>query len=120
MKTVSAEVKAESIKSFQSTIRKSEKALAQMTEKGASISLIEKRLQALRIGSAVLEKVWYEQPHPYSQEELAKTRQILAGLLPSVENMHAKSKTGSPQRTLLERRIRSLELAIEAIDNLLG
>ncbi|WP_142828135.1 hypothetical protein [Planococcus soli] len=116
MKIVSTEAKAESLQSLQSTIRKSEKALAQMIEKGASTSLIEKRLQALRTGLAVLEKVWHEQPHPYSQEELAKTREVLAGLLPSIESMYAKSKSGSPQRTLLEKRIRSLELAIKAID----
>ena len=29
-----------------------------------------------------------------------------------------KSKAGSPQRTLLERRIKALELAIQAIDKL--
>ncbi|MDQ0428604.1 putative site-specific integrase-resolvase [Planomicrobium stackebrandtii] len=115
MENIPTRVKLESIESFQSTIRKLEKALAQMIEKGASTSLIEKRLQALRIGLAVLERVWHEQPHPYSQEELAKTREVLAGLLPSIESMCAKSKSGSPQRTLLEKRIRSLELAIKAI-----
>lgn len=74
MENIPTRVKLESIESLQSTIRKSEKALAQMIEKGTSTSLIEKRLQALRTGLAVLEKVWHEQPHPHSQEELAKTR----------------------------------------------
>lgn len=118
MENVSAEVRLESIKSFQSTIRKSEKALIQMTDKGASTSLLEKRLKALRIGLAVLEMLWYEKPHPYSEKELVETREVLSGLLPSIERMYAKSKPGSPQRTLLERRIESLDLAVGAIDDL--
>lgn len=115
---VSAEVQLESIKSFQSTIRKTEKAAAQMKGKSAQTGLVEKRLHALLIGLAALETVWNEKPNSFSREELAQARTVLAGLLPSVENQYAKSKTGSPQRTLLERRIQSLELAIRAIDDL--
>ena len=118
MENTPMKVKVESINSFQSTIRKSEKARVQMTEKGASTSLIDKRLQALRIGLTVLDKVWHDQPHPYSQEELAGARDVLADLLPSIENMYANLKAHSPQRTLLERRITSLELSIRAIDDL--
>ncbi|WP_278245228.1 hypothetical protein [Clostridium sulfidigenes] len=42
MENVSDECKLESIKSFQSTISKSEKALAQITEKGSNTTLIKK------------------------------------------------------------------------------
>jgi len=35
-----------------------------------------------------------------------------------MENIYVKSKAGSPQRTLLERRIKALELAVQAIDDL--
>ncbi|MGH2318548.1 hypothetical protein ACRC6Q_12300 [Planococcus sp. SE5232] len=119
MESVPAAVQLESIKSFQSTIRKSEKALAQMKEKGASTRLIEKRLQAFDIGLAVLETVWHEKPNSYSKEEMTEARDVLAGLLPSIESMHTKAEPGSPQRTLLERRIKSMELAIEAMDDFL-
>ena len=44
--------KLESIKAFQSTINKSNKALAQMTQKGANTTLLKKRLKALYIGLA--------------------------------------------------------------------
>lgn len=115
---VSADIRLESIKSFQSAIRKTEKAAAQMKVKGAQTGLVEKRLHALLIGLAVLETVWNEKPNSFSMEELAQARTVLTGLLPSVENQYAKSKTGSPQRTLLERRIQSLELAIRAIDEI--
>jgi len=117
METVSNKEKLESIKSFQSTISKSEKALAQMTEKGVNTTLIKKRLNALYIGLAMLENVWNERPHPYTREEIAEARPILTGLFPSIENIYAKSKPGSPQKTLLKRRIKSLELAVQAIDD---
>ncbi|MGE5417461.1 MAG: hypothetical protein ACM3UZ_12060 [Acidobacteriota bacterium] len=118
MENVSSENKLESIKSLQSTISKSEKALAKMTEKGANTTLIKKRLKALHIGLAVLENVWNQRPHHYTPEDLAEVRNVLAGLLPSIEDIYAKSKAGSPQRTLLERRIKALELAVQAIDDL--
>jgi hypothetical protein len=118
METVSSVDKLESIKSFQSTIRKLENALSQMTQKGANTTLVKKRLKAVYIGLAILENVWNQKSHPYTQEDLAEARNVLTGLFPSIENMYAKSKAGSPQRTLLERRIKSLKLAVQAIDDL--
>ena len=111
------EIKQELLKSFQSTIRKTEKAFEQMTQKKANTSLIQKRLKAFHIGLAVLEKAWNHQPHPYSQEELAEARNTLMGLLPSIQTIYEKSKDGSSQKTLLERRIQSIERAIEEIEN---
>lgn len=119
MENVSNASRLESIKSFQSTIRKSEKALAQMSEKGANTTLIEKRLKSLNIGLAILENVWNQRPHQYTQADLAEARQVLTGLLPSVEGIYTRSKAGSPQKTLLERRIKALERAVQAIDDLL-
>ena len=118
MEYVSDVEKSESIKSFQSTISKSENALDQMTQKGASITLIKKRLKALYIGLAILENVWYQRPHQYNQEDVAEARNVLAGLFPTIRTSYVKAKEGSPQRTLLKRRIKSLELAIQAIDEL--
>lgn len=108
----------ESLRAFQSAISKSEKALAQMTRKGADTTLIEKRLKALRVGLAVLENAWHQEPHHYTWEDLAEARRVLTGLLPSIESIHAKAKAGSPQRTLMERRITAFELAIQRIDRL--
>jgi len=118
MENVSGENKIESIKSLQSTIKKTEKALTQMTQKDANTTLIEKRLTALRIGITVLENVWNQRPQQYTQVDLVEARNILIGLFPSIKGIHAKSKIGSPQRTLLERRIKALELAVQAIDDL--
>ncbi|MGE7950958.1 hypothetical protein [Lysinibacillus xylanilyticus] len=116
MENVTNGEKLESIKSLQSTIRKLENALSQMTQKGANTTLVKKRLKAVCIGLAMLENVWNQSPHHYTQEDLAKSRDVLAGLLPSIENIYMKSKVGSPQRTLLERRIKALKLAVQAID----
>ncbi len=88
-----------------------------MTLKGSNTTLVKKRLKAVCIGLAMLESAWNQSPHHYIQEDLAEARTVLTGLLPSIEKVYVKSKAGSPQRTLLERRIKSLELAIQAIDN---
>lgn len=118
MEHVSNVDKQESIKSLQSTISKLENALSQMTQNGASTTLVKKRLRAIYIGLALLENVWNQSPHHYAQGDLAEARNVITGLFPSIENSYAKSKTGSPQRTLLERRIKALELAVQAIDEL--
>lgn len=116
MEYVSDVIKLESKKSFQSTISKLENAHAQMTQKGANITLITKRLKALNIGLAMLEFVWNQRPHHFNQEEIAVARNVLSGLFPSIKSSYDKAKEGSSQRTLLQRRIKSLELAIQAID----
>ena len=71
MEVLTEAEKVESLKSFRSTIRKSENALSSMTNKGANTTLVAKRLQTLRIGLAVLEQVWDEKHHPYTHDELA-------------------------------------------------
>ena len=118
MENVSNADKLESIKSLQSTISKLEKALSQMTQKGANTTLVKKRLDAVCIGLAMLENIWDQKPHYYTLEDLAEARDVLAGLLPSIEKIYVKSKAGSPQRTLIERRIKALELAIQAIGDI--
>lgn len=117
MGNVSNVDKLEAIKSLQSTISKLENALSQMTQKGANTTLVKKRLKAVCIGLAMLENVWNQRPHHYTQEDLAEARNVLTGLLPSIETIYDKSKASSPQRTLLERRIKALKLAIQIIDN---
>ncbi|MGE7881765.1 hypothetical protein [Bacillus sp. NPDC094077] len=118
MENVSNVDKVESVKSLQSTIRKLENALSQMTQKGSNTTLVKKRLKAVCIGLEMLESVWNQETHHYTQEDLAEARNVLIGLLPSIEKIYDKSRAGSPQRTLLERRIKALELSIQAIDKL--
>lgn len=48
----------------------------------------------------MLESIWNQETHHYTQEDLADARNVLIGLLPSIEKIYVKSKLGSPQRTL--------------------
>ncbi|KAB2333977.1 hypothetical protein [Bacillus mesophilum] len=105
----------ESLKSMQSTIKKLEKAYVQMNEKGANTTLVKKRLDACKIGLAVLESDWNGITHLYSQADLKDARKALLALIPSIESSYARSKAGSPQRTLLERRLKALDFVDEAM-----
>lgn len=119
MKQTLENTKIESVKSFQSTIRKMEKSLDVMEKKEANTTLIRRRLDALRVGLEVLEHVWYGKDLTFHFEELINAREVLMGLLPSIENAYLKSKEGSPQRTLLKRRITSIEQSITNIQELI-
>ena len=92
MENVSSMIKLESIKSLKSTISKSEKALAQMTYKGANTTLLNKRLMALHVGLAMLENAWNQRPHHCTQEDLVEAHNVLTGLFPSIEGIYANSK----------------------------
>jgi len=118
MEIVSDADKFESLKSLQSTINKLENALSQMTQSGANTTLVKKRLHAVCIGLAILENFWNEKPHLYTQEDIIEARDVLLGLTPSVESSYIKSKPGSSQKTLLERRLKALVLVVQAIDEL--
>lgn len=118
MEGVSEKVKAETVQSFRSTIRKLENAFDQMSGKGANTTLVEKRLRAMKTGLVVLDAAWHQKPLQCGSRDISMTRTVLEGLLPSVGEAYTRSKEGSPQRTLLKRRIRSIELAIQAMDEL--
>ena len=75
MENVSNVDKLESIKSLQSTISKLENALSQMTQKGANTTLVKKRLKAIYIGLAMLENVWNQKPHHYTQRRFSRSSQ---------------------------------------------
>jgi hypothetical protein len=41
------------------------------------------------ISLAILENVWNQRPHYYTQEDLAETHNVPTGLFPSIENNYA-------------------------------
>lgn len=102
--------------SFLSTIGKLEKTILTLQRKGASSALAERRLSAYRVGFAVL----FTDASSYRIEELKDAQAVLSGLIPSLERSYAKLAQGSPQRTLLERRMSSMLDAIRAINELIG
>lgn len=74
------------------------------------------RLAAHHIGLNLLKNLWYQKPQEYTLEDLTEARQVLIGLVPSIESQFANSKPGSLQSTLITRRHKALDLAIQAID----
>lgn len=106
----------ESMKALQSAIRKSERALAQMVQKGASTTLISKRLKALKVGLIILENGGEPLMNSVDRNELSETKSTLQSLLPSIESIYRQARPDSSQFTLLKRRIAALNLIVQVID----
>lgn len=118
MEPVADTVRSHSIASLDSSIRKLEKTLTTIEQKGSSTTVASKRLKALRIGLAALQAVWENQAYMYSEQETSDAKEVLTSLFPSLHAMAPKFKSGSSQATLLARRVRSLELALQALGEL--
>ncbi|ANY76783.1 hypothetical protein BBD41_28625 [Paenibacillus ihbetae] len=117
MKAVTTERQKLLIQSMQSTLRKLESGFKRMTEKEANTSLIKKRRDAVKIALDSLEHAWHGTDFPYEMSDILEARTVIAGILPSVKSQYENAKEGSPQKTLLVRRIASIEAAIDALDN---
>ncbi|WP_068774251.1 hypothetical protein [Paenibacillus sp. FJAT-26967] len=117
MKTVSKVIQDSSIKSLESTFNKLSNAYISMTEKGSNTTLVEKRRNAVNIGLASLKNTWYGEGFSYSEENILTSKEVLQGILPSIEKQIANAKEGSSQKTLNERRLHALNLAIESLEN---
>ena len=117
MESVSQKIQDLSIKSLESTFSKLHNSYKSMTAKGSNTSLVKKRLNAVKIGLESLKNVWNEGEFSYDDESILTSKGILQSLLPSIEKQIAKAKEGSSQKTLNERRIVALKLAIQSLDN---
>lgn len=120
MKTVSQEVQELSIKSLDSTFTKLSNAYTSMTEKGSNTTLVKRRRDAVKIGLESLQDVWYDGDFVYDKEVVVQSKDILLSIIPSIEKQLAKEKDGSPQKTVNERRVTALKLAIESLENRLN
>lgn len=118
MKAVNPEHRTLLIKSMQSTLRKLENAYKNMVEKGSNTTLVEKRRNAVIIALDGLEHEWNGTEFSYEKESILEARKVLVDILPSVEKQYEKAKEGSPQKTVIERRIASMEAAIEALERI--
>lgn len=115
--TISKEIQDLSITSLESTMKKLTNAYNTMTEKGSSTTLVKKRLNAVKIGLESLKGVWNEESFNFNEEIIVTSKEVLQGILPSIEKQIAKAKEGSSQKTLNERRLTALLLAIESLEN---
>lgn len=115
MVQVSDQLRQEAIRSLESTIRKSQKALVSMSAKGASLTLVRERLQAAIIALTVLQDHPADRSIEYSRGDLEEARAVLEELLPQLESLLERLPEGSSQHTLLKRRIGAQKLAIAAL-----
>ncbi|MET3506105.1 hypothetical protein [Halalkalibacter oceani] len=84
--------------------------VARLSKSGNGYAHYEKAVEKVKI-------VLFQQLHPYTEADVAEARKVLTGLFPSIENNYAKSRVGSPQRTLLARRLKAMKVAVQAIDD---
>lgn len=117
MMNVSQEIQDLSIKSLESTYNKLSNAYSSMTEKGSNTTtLVQKRRDAVKIGLESIKHTWYGVDFSYDKETILTAKDILQGTLPSIEKQIEKAKEGSSQKTLNERRLNALKLAIESLE----
>lgn len=117
MNIVSQEIQDLSIKSLESTINKLTNAYKSVTEKGSNTTLVKKRLNAVKIGLESLKGTWNGEVFCYNEENILTSKEVLQGIIPSIEKQIAKAKEGCSQKTLNERRLTALKLAIESLEN---
>ena len=117
MKTVSQEIQDLSIKSLESTFNKLSNAYKSMTEKGSNTTLVKKRQNAVKVGLESLKGTWNAEDFCFDKEIIMTSKEVLQGIIPSIEKQIAKAKEGSSQKTVNERRITALKLAIESLEN---
>lgn len=117
MKTVSQEIQELSIESLQSTLNKLSNAYKSMTEKGSNTTLVEKRRNTVKVGLESLKGAWNEEDFFYEEEIILTSKEVLLGVIPTIEKQIAKAKDSSSQKTLNERRLITLKMAIESLEN---
>ncbi len=117
MEAISQEIQDLSIKSLESTFNKLSNAYKSMTDKGSNTTLVTKRRNAVEVGLESLKDVWNEEGFFYDEEIISTSKDILQGVIPSIEKQIAKAKVGSSQKTLNERRLTALKLAIKSLEN---
>jgi hypothetical protein len=117
MKNVSKEIQDLSIKSLESTLNKLSNAYNSMSEKGSNTTLVKKRRNSVKIGLESLKNAWGRGDFFCDEENILTSKNILQGIMPSIEKQIAKAKEGSSQKTLNERRLTAIKLATESLEN---
>ncbi|WP_270181292.1 hypothetical protein [Alkalihalobacillus sp. CinArs1] len=116
----SAEAKEMSIKSLESTYNKLSNAYKSISEKGSNTTLVLKRLNAVEIGIKSLKDNWNSEGFFYDEEPIRNSKEVLEGIIPSIEKQIERAKKGSAQKTINERRLTALKLAIESLEQRLN
>ena len=67
----------------------------------------------------MLESIWDQETHHYTKEDLADARNVLVVCFHQLKRFMLSQSLGVLKELFLERRIKSLELSIQAIDHFL-
>ncbi|MGP4064142.1 hypothetical protein ACTWPF_04415 [Oceanobacillus sp. M65] len=117
MENVSQDIQDLSIKSLESTFNKLSNAYKSMTEKGTNTTLVKKRHDAVKIGLESLKGTWYGGEFIYDKDIILLSIDVLEHVMTSIEKQILNAKEGSSQKTINERRLTALKLAIESLEN---
>lgn len=98
MKTVNRENQNFSLESLESTFNKLSNAYKSMTEKGSNTTLVKKRQNAVKVGLKSLGNTWNGKNFSHDEETALTSKDVLQGMIPSIEKQIAKAKEGSSQK----------------------
>jgi predicted nucleic acid-binding Zn-ribbon protein len=110
----------QSIKALESTLNKLTRSYHTMSQKGANTTLVQKRMKAVQVGLDSLKKSLKGEQFPYDEHEVSTSIHVLQSLIPSIEKQITNASEQSSRKTLADRRLRALHLAIQSLSKRLG
>jgi predicted RNase H-like nuclease (RuvC/YqgF family) len=116
MNTVSEDQRNMVVKSLESTLHKLKRSLESMKEQGSSTTLVRKRLLAIQVGLASLENDWFTQDFMFDEATIEASLETLKRIASAVERQTTSAHRHSSQKTLIDRRRKALELAIQSLN----
>ncbi|WP_212745606.1 hypothetical protein [Marinilactibacillus psychrotolerans] len=116
MSDIDTELKKNSIKSLDSTLKKLEKAYIKMNDEGKNITVVRKRRNSIKIGLDSLQNDWEDHDFNYSKEDIFLAIEVLYSLKPSIQKQIDKVDGSSSQKTLNEKRLKAINLSISSLE----
>jgi hypothetical protein len=108
----------EAARAIASALRKSEKAILKLKEHSPQFRLTAESISAYQIALALIERERGSQDAlSFSEEECTRAHTAFSSMIARVEKFLPKFAAGTPQHTLVVRRIRAFELAVRLIES---
>lgn len=104
----------EAVRVFESSINKCEKAQMKLKEGSWQRENVQKQLAAFNISVSFLKDS--DRAKLYSGAELMEAVRTLKSLIGKIEGMECKFKEETPQKTLLDRRLKAFGIAASLIE----
>lgn len=104
------------VESLESTLHKLNRSLESIRKQGASTTLVQKRVLAVHVGLASLENDWFKRDFMFDEATIEASRDALRIIASAVERQTTSAHRHSSQKTLMDRRRKALELAIQSLN----